>query len=210
MSAAEWSAVLKEGNMKKTVITISREYGSGGRILAKKIAEDLGINYYDGELLSLVAKECGYTEEFIRRNDQKKTQSLLYHLYIGSQLLPASDMIFIAQSRVIKDLYEKESCVIVGRCSDYVLRGKENVINVFVSAPLESRIARVRDEYGEKADNYEAYLRKKDKDRIAYYNYFADDAWGKVQTYDISVNSDIGIDKTAEIIEHYIKVKAGA
>ena len=119
-------------------------------------------------------------------------------------------MIFIAQSRVIKDLYEKESCIIVGRCSDYVLRGKENVINVFVTAPIGSRIARVRDEYGEKADNYEAYLRKKDKDRIAYYNYFADDAWGKVQTYDISVNSDIGIDKAADIIEQYIRIKAGA
>ena len=105
--------------MKKTVITVSREYGSGGRLIGRKLADELGIGYYDGELLSLVAKESGYTEDFVRRNDQKKTQSLLYHLYIGSQILPASDMIFIAQSRVIKDLYAKESCVIVGRCADY-------------------------------------------------------------------------------------------
>ena len=195
--------------MDKYVITVSREYGSGGRLIGKKLADELGISFYDGELLSLVAKESGYTEDFVRRNDQKKTQSLLYHLYIGSQILPASDMIFIAQSRDIKDLYNKESCVIVGRCADYVLRGFPNVINVFVTAPLESRIARVRDEYNEKADNdnYKAYMMKKDKNRIAYYNYFADDAWGKVQTYDISVNSDIGIDKSAEILIDYIKAR---
>ena len=197
--------------MKKTVITVSREYGSGGRLIARKLADELGIGFYDGELLSLVAKESGYTEEFVRRNDQKKTQSLLYHLYIGSQILPASDMIFIAQSRVIKDLYNKESCVIVGRCADYVLRGYDGVINTFITAPLESRIARVRDEYGEQADNgnYKAYILKKDKNRIAYYNYFADDAWGRVQTYDISVNSDIGIDKSADLIASYIKEKVG-
>lgn len=193
--------------MDKYVITVSREYGSGGRLIGKKLADELGIGFYDGELLSLVAKESGYTEDFVRRNDQKKTQSLLYHLYIGSQILPASDMIFIAQSRVIKDLYNKESCVIVGRCADYVLRGYANVSNVFITAPLESRIARVRDEYGEQADNYRAYLTKKDKNRIAYYNYFADDAWGKVQTYDISVNSDIGIDRSADLIAQYIREK---
>ena len=195
--------------MKKTVITVSREYGSGGRLIARKLADELGIGYYDGELLSLVAKESGYTEDFVRRNDQRKTQSLLYHLYIGSQILPASDMIFIAQSRVIKDLYAKESCVIVGRCADYVLRGYDGVINVFVTAPLESRIARVRDEYGEQAENYSLYIKKKDKNRIAYYNYFADDAWGKVQTYDISVNSDIGIDRSADILTEYIRARIG-
>ena len=197
--------------MKKTVITVSREYGSGGRLIGRKLADELGIGFYDGELLSLVAKESGYTEDFVRRNDQKKTQSLLYHLYIGSQILPASDMIFIAQSRVIKDLYNKESCVIVGRCADYVLRGCENVINTFITAPFESRLARVRDEYGEQPENgnFRAYLQKKDKNRIAYYNYFADDAWGKVQTYDISINSDIGIDASVDIIIKYIKERNG-
>lgn len=195
--------------MKKTIITIEREYGSGGRGIGKKVAEKLGIKYYDGELLSLVAKESGYTEEFIKQNDQKRTQSLLYHLYIGSQILPASDMIFIAQSRVIKDLYNKESCVIVGRCADYVLRGYDNVINVFIHAPLESRMERVKNGYGEKAENYKAYVQKKDKSRIAYYNYFADDSWGKADNYDISVNSDVGIDKTVDIIVDYIKAKQG-
>ena len=146
--------------MKKTIITIEREYGSGGRGIGKKIAEKLGIKYYDGELLSLVAKESGYTEEFIKQNDQKRTQSLLYHLYIGSQILPASDMIFIAQSRVIKDLYNKESCVIVGRCADYVLRDCDDVIKVFIHAPLESRMERVKNGYGEKAENYKAYVQK--------------------------------------------------
>lgn len=195
--------------MKKTIITIEREYGSGGRGIGKRVAEKLGIKYYDGELLSLVAKESGYTEEFIKQNDQKRTQSLLYHLYIGSQILPASDMIFIAQSRVIKDLYNKESCVIVGRCADYVLRGYDNVINVFIHAPLESRMERVKNSYGEKAENYKAYVQKKDKSRIAYYNYFADDSWGKADIYDISVNSDVGIDKTVDIIVDYIKAKQG-
>lgn len=193
--------------MKKTVITISREYGSGGRIIGKKLAEALGISFYDGELLSLVAKESGYTVEFVRQNDQKKTQSLLYHLYMGSQILPASDMIFIAQSKVIKDLHSKESCVIVGRCADYVLRGKEDVINIFIHAPLESRAVRVEKEYAEKADNYKTYVQKQDKSRVAYYNYFADDAWGKAQTYDLSINSDIGIDEAVKIIVDYVKTK---
>ena len=195
--------------MKKTIITIEREYGSGGRGIGKKIAEKLGLQYYDGELLSLVAKESGYTEEFIQQNDQKRTQSLLYHLYIGSQILPASDMIFIAQSRVIKDLYNKESCVIVGRCADYVLRDCDNVIKVFIHAPLESRMERVKNGYGEKAENYKAYVQKKDKSRIAYFNYFADDSWGRADAYDITVNSDVGIDKTVDIIVDYIKAKQG-
>ncbi len=195
--------------MKKTVITISREYGSGGRIIGKKVAEALGINFYDGELLSLVAKESGYTVDFVRQNDQKKTQSLLYHLYMGSQILPASDMIFIAQSKVIKDLQEKESCVIVGRCADYVLRGRDSVINIFIHAPLLSRTERVKNEYGEKADNYKSYVQKQDKSRIAYYNYFADDAWGKAQTYDLSVNSDIGIDNAVKLIVDYVRAKQG-
>ncbi len=195
--------------MKKTVITISREYGSGGRIIGKKLAEALGISFYDGELLSLVAKESGYTVEFVRQNDQKKTQSLLYHLYMGSQILPASDMIFIAQSKVIKDLYEKESCVIVGRCADYVLRGKDSVIDIFIHAPIESRAERVKNEYNEKADNYKAYVQKQDKSRAAYYNYFADDAWGKSKTYDLSINSDIGIDETVRIIADFVKTKQG-
>lgn len=195
--------------MKKTVITISREYGSGGRIIGKKLAEALGINFYDGELLSLVAKESGYTVDFVRQNDQKKTQSLLYHLYMGSQILPASDMIFIAQSKVIKDLQEKESCVIVGRCADYVLRGRDGVINIFIHAPLLSRAERVKNEYNEKAENYKAHVQKQDKSRIAYYNYFADDAWGKAQTYDLSINSDIGIDNAVKLIVDYVKAKQG-
>ncbi len=195
--------------MKKTVITISREYGSGGRIIGKKLAEALGISFYDGELLSLVAKESGYTVEFVRQNDQKKTQSLLYHLYMGSQILPASDMIFIAQSKVIKDLYSKESCVIVGRCADYVLRGNDDVINIFIHAPIESRAERVEKEYGEKAQNYKTYVQKQDKSRVAYYNYFADDAWGKAQTYDLAINSDIGVDEAVKIIADYVKSKQG-
>lgn len=193
--------------MKKTTVTISREYGSGGRIIGKKLAEELGFDFYDGELLSIVAKESGYTEEFVRQNDQKKTQSFLYHLYMGSQLLPASDMIFIAQAKAIKDLHKKGNCVIVGRCADYVLRGCQDVINLFVHAPLESRAARVRDEYGEKADNFTAYVKKKDKSRVAYYNYFADDAWGKAQTYDLSVNSDVGIDMAVKLAASYILEK---
>ncbi|MDE6032033.1 MAG: cytidylate kinase-like family protein [Oscillospiraceae bacterium] len=193
--------------MKKTTVTVSHEYGSGGRMIGKKLAEELGFAFYDGELLSLVAKESGYTEEFVRQNDQKKTQSFLYHLYVGRQLLPASDMIFIAQAKAIKDLAQKGNCVIVGRCADYVLRGYDNVVNLFIQAPFESRAARVRDEYGEKADNYPAYLRKKDKERVAYYNYFADDAWGKVQTYDLSINSDIGTDAAVKLAAEYIRIK---
>ncbi|MCM1417832.1 MAG: cytidylate kinase-like family protein [Bacteroides sp.] len=195
--------------MEKTTVTISREYGSGGRIIGKKLAEELGFAFYDGELLSLVAKESGYTEDFVRRNDQKKTQSFLYHLYMGSQLLPASDMIFIAQAKAIKDLYQKGNCVIVGRCADYVLRGYDGVVDLFIHAPFEQRVARVRDEYKEAAENYPAYIKKKDKERVAYYNYFADDAWGKVQTYDLSISSEIGTDAAVRLAAEFIRTKRG-
>lgn len=191
---------------EKLIITVSREYGSGGRKIAKMLAESLGIGFYDGELLSLVAKESGYTEEFVRKNEQKKTRSLLYSLYLSSQILPAGDVIFIAQTKVIQDLAEKESCVIVGRCADYVLRNRENVVNIFIHAPFEKRVERVRDEYKEDApdNNHKAYVQKKDKERVAYYNYFADENWGKAKSYHLSIDSSIGDESCVRIITDYI------
>ncbi len=191
---------------EKLIITVSREYGSGGRKIAKMLAESLGIGFYDGELLSLVAKESGYTEEFVRKNEQKKTRSLLYSLYLSSQILPAGDVIFIAQTKVIQDLAEKESCVIVGRCADYVLRNRENVVNIFIHAPFEKRVERVRDEYKEEApdNNHKAYVQKKDKERVAYYNYFADENWGKAKSYHLSIDSSIGDESCVRIITDYI------
>lgn len=192
--------------MENIIITVSREYGSGGRRIAKKLADSLGIDFYDGELLSLVAKESGYTEDFIRKNEQKKTRSLLYSLYLSSQILPAADVIFIAQSKVIQDLAEKKSCVIVGRCADYILKNRADCINIFIHAPFEDRVARVRDEYGETApdNNFPAYVQKKDKERVAYYNYFADENWGKAKSYQLAIDSSIGDESCVKIITDYI------
>ena len=188
---------------KQIIITISREYGSGGKEIGEKLAQRLGINFYDKKLIEEAAKAEG-----IPKNAFNTIESGNLLPFASGYTPETDDVEHYRQAQVIIALAAKEeSFVIVGRCADYVLRGYANVSNVFITAPLESRIARVRDEYGEQADNYRAYLTKKDKNRIAYYNYFADDAWGKVQTYDISVNSDIGIDRSADLIAQYIREK---
>lgn len=190
--------------MGNTVITIAREYGSGGRIIGKKLAEELGISFYDSEMIMLVAKKSGYTEDFVRKAAEQVSMSFLYSLYMTSQELPASDQVFIATSNVIKELAEKESCVIVGRCADYVLKDNPDALKVFIHAPLEKRIDRVKNEYKEQAKDYAAYIQKKDKNRASYYSYFAYGKWGRIQNYDLCVNSAIGIEQSVDVIKNYL------
>ena len=187
--------------MKHIVITIGREYGSGGRLIAKQLSEEMGITFYDKQLISDVAKKTGFSEHFIRNAEhQRPTNSFLYDLYTSVQTPSVPDQVFIAQAKVSKEAAARESCVIVGRCADYILRDLPNCLRVFINAPLDQRIRRAREEYGVQEPNLESYVIRQDKARASYYNYFATGRWGQSREYDLCVNSRIGIDAAVAVI----------
>lgn len=186
--------------MAHTVITIGRQFGSGGRIVAQRVAESLRIPFYDKAVIDLAAKETGLSEEFIRQAEQKKTSSFLYNLYMSTQNLPVSDQVFIAESDVIRKVAAVGPCVIVGRCADYVLRNQEGVLNLFIHAPLDERIFRAKEEYKVEAADVRAYVLKQDKHRAAFYEHFSDQVWGKAENYHLAINSTIGLDTTVDLI----------
>lgn len=188
--------------MKHIVITIGREYGSGGRLIAKQLSEEMGITFYDKQLITEVAKKTGFSENFIRDTEhQRPTNSFLYDLYTTVATPSVPDQVFIAQAKVIKAAAARESCVIVGRCADYILREEPHVLKVFVNAPLDQRIKRAREEYGVTEPNLESYVIRQDKARASYYNYFATGRWGQSREYDLCINSRIGIDVAVGVIK---------
>lgn len=180
--------------MKPRIVTVGREYGSGGRLLAKRLANELGIPFYDRELIEMAAKETGFSEDFIRNSEMQKTGSFLYNLYISSQNLPVPDQVFIAQSNIIKRVAEEGPCVIVGRCANYVLRERKDCMHVFIHAPLEQRVRRATEQYGVKAEGAQAGIQKIDKARASYYNHYTGNRWGESRGYDLAVNSGLGED----------------
>ncbi|HJC00862.1 MAG TPA: cytidylate kinase-like family protein [Candidatus Flavonifractor merdavium] len=187
--------------MKHIVITIGREYGSGGRLIAKQLSEEMGITFYDKQLITEVAKKTGFSENFIRDTEhQRPTNSFLYDLYTTVATPSVPDQVFIAQAKVIKEAAARESCVIVGRCADYILREEPHVLKVFVNAPIDQRIRRAREEYGVTEPNLESYVIRQDKARASYYNYFATGRWGQSREYDLCVNSRIGINTAVKVI----------
>lgn len=187
--------------MEHIVVTIGREYGSGGRIIAKRLSEVMGIRYYDKELITEVAKQTGLSESYIQMAEQRPTNSFIYDLYCAVQTPSISDQVFIAQSKVIKEAAERESCVFVGRCADYVLREMPKCLKVFVTAPLEARMRRAVDEYHIQGVNPETFVNRQDKFRASYYNYFSTGRWGERNGYDLVVNSRIGIENTVRVIQ---------
>ena len=182
------------------IITIAREYGSAGRIIAKKVSEKLGIQYYDNEIIDMVAKELGYDIEMIRKNAEEKTSSFMYSFATTANSLPLYDQVFITQSKVIRHIAQKGSCIIVNGCADYVLEDYDNVLTVFIHAPLESRIKRVEEVYKEDHADVKKFVMKKDKGRSNYYNYYTTKKWGQLKNFDLTINSDLGIDEAADII----------
>lgn len=184
----------------KFVITIGREYGSGGRVIGKAVAERLGVKFYDDEIIQLIAKESGLSVEAVAKLDGTKTSSFLYNVFMSTQSVPLNDEIFLAQSKVIKELADRESCVFVSRCADYVLREYENLFNIFVYAPLKARVERTKSLYRDVADNYESYVKKMDKKRADYYNYFTPNKWGDRSNYHMMIDSSIGIENTVNML----------
>ena len=188
--------------MAHTVITVGREYGSGGRLIAQKAAEALGIPFFDRSIINMAAEETGLSAVFIRRTEQQKTSSFLYNLYMSTQSLPVNDQVFIAQSEVIRRVAAEGPCIIVGRCADYVLRNQSDVdaLNLFIHAPMEERIRRVREEYKVQAPDLRLYILKQDKNRAAYYEHFTDGQWGKAQNYHLAVSSGLGLETIVRLL----------
>lgn len=191
--------------MKKFIVTIAREHGSGGRIIGKKIADELGVKFYDRELIALTAKQTGLSEAFINEIEDQKPSSLLYSLYMGTYVPNVYDEAYVAQANLIRGLAEKDSCVIVGRCADYILRDFDNCYHFFIHAPIEDRAKRITEEYGEQVKDPIAAVKKWDKKRANYYNFISQSTWGKAQNYNMTIDSMIGIDNSAALIIDYLK-----
>lgn len=202
------------------IITIGREYGSGGRQIGQAVAQRLGISYYDKEIITLAAQKSGLYDEFIANNEQRVRSGLMQNLaasasyhngFFAQQYLPLSENIFIAQAQVIRDIAAKESAVIVGRCADYILEGRENTINVFIHAPMEARVARIMALH--KIDEAAAIkeINRSDKERGNHYFRYTDMKWGKAQNYDICINSTLmGVEKTAEMLAKLAQIEERA
>lgn len=200
------------------VITIARQYGSGGREVGVDLAKLLGIKAYDRELITMAAQKSGMSSEILDHADEKATNSLLYTLALGSSYygaasigtdVPINDKLFITQSQIIRDLASSESCIIIGRCSDYVLRNDPARFSVFIYAPLEARIQRVIERGAAKTEKEARELiSRTDKRRINYYNYYTGRKWGNPDNYNMMLDSSfLGIEGSARAIADVYREK---
>lgn len=190
--------------MKNRVITISREFGSGGRTVGKKTAELLSIPCYDQEVIEKVAQESGLAKEFIKERGEYTPYGGWFAQAFADRSARGTstqDYLWVIQRKVILDLAQKGSCVIVGRCADYILRDEADLLKVFIYADMDKRADRIVRLYGETSEAPVKRLKDKDKRRAAYYNFYTDTQWGSVHSYHIALDSGVlGIDKCAEII----------
>lgn len=203
--------------MQNTVITIARGYGSGGKTIGKMLAEDLGIHFYDRELLRLASDDSGIHERLFGQADEKIKKSLFMpgtHVYKGELFPPESDEfvsndnLFNYQAKIIKELASTHSCVIVGRCADYVLKEMDNVARIFVYAPFESCVQTVMDMYSMGRREAEKVITSTDKHRGAYYKYYTGREWDNAKNYDLSLNSEqLGFQKCVDMIKGYLKIR---
>ena len=203
----------------KVVYTIGRQFGIGGRKVGRTLAERLGIPFYDKEILTLAAKDSGLSEALFHNADEKPTSSLLYSLVMGNypmatgtlgfNEMPLNDQLFLIQSKTIKKVADTGSCVIIGRCADYILRDNPNVISVFIHAPLDARVKRAVGVYEVPADKAEDVCLKADKTRANFYNYYSDKKWGMCRTYDLALDSSVlGINGCVDQILSFTEVAA--
>ncbi len=201
---------------KKIIINVGRQIGSGGHIIAERLAEDFGCKCYDRELLNLAAKESGFSEKFFEQNDEQKGffQSLFHtHLpFLSDSNFYHNDFsqegLYKFQSDAIKKAADEGSCVFVGRTADYVLREYENVVNVFITADMEDRIRAVGGRRGITPEAARKYIESHEDERASYYNYYTGKKWGHSESYDLCVNSShLGLEETERFIAEFIKRK---
>ncbi len=201
-----------------TIITIARQYGSGGHDVGKKLAEELKIPFYDKELLERAAKDSGFCQEIFENYDEKPTNSFLYSLVMDTYSLgystsafaemPLNHKIFLAQFNAIKDIAKEGPCVIVGRCADYALADFPNVVNVYLYADMQSRIARIARRHDVTDAKAKDLIQKTDKSRASYYNYYTNKKWGEATGYDLCLNTaSLGIDGTIHMIREFVAYK---
>ncbi len=207
----------------KKIITISREYGSGGHTIAELVAKKLGYSFYDNEIIDMAAKDSGLSPDFITKTEQNLSSGWLYTMLLGASYAspltssklgvnavnsqaPLADQVFTAQRNVIIELAKKGPCVIVGRCSDYILRHCEEInhndlLNIFIYAPLEEKVKRAIEQKGLNPDTAEKEVKLIDKRRANHYNTFTERTWGNRSHYDMLINSaTLGLEKTADLI----------
>lgn len=199
-----------------TIITIARQFGSGGHEIGEKVAQRFDIKFYDKELLTRVAKESGFCEEMIECHDERPTNSFLYNLvmdtysfgYNASSFMdmPISHKVFLAQFDTIKKIASEGPCVIVGRCADYALHDFKNSIHLFIYADEDSKVKRVMERYSLTEDKARDMMVKKDKQRQSYYNYYSSKKWGRADSYDFCLNSSVlGVDGTVKLIVQIVE-----
>lgn len=189
--------------MKNRIITVSREFGSGGRTIGKQVAKELGIPCYDNELIQKIASESGFDEHYVKDAGEYDSGGFLSIFSSRAFGDANADLIRKAQCKIILQLAEKEPCVIVGRCADYILRDKADCLRVFIHADKDFRMNRIIKVYGETDIPTEQRLKKKEKRRAAYHRFYTNMKWGQSKNYDITLNSGTpGIDKCAEIIKN--------
>ena len=202
----------------KVVITIARQYGSGGRTVGEMLSKDMGIHYYDKELIKLASEESGINERLFVNADEKIKMTKLFkmvkNIYTGQLIPPESDdfvsdkNLFNYQAKVIKNLAEEESCVIVGRCADYVLKDHDNVLSVFVHAPKDYCMEQAAKKVSMPSKELEKYIAKIDKRRADYYKFYTGREWTDARNYDLCLDSSkLGFERCVEEIKAYIKVR---
>ncbi len=189
--------------MRNRIITISREFGSGGRTIGKKLAEELNIPCYDRELIRQIAKESGFDGAYVKDIDEHTSTGFIRSAFSTRAFGPTNeDYLWNTQREVILKLAEKESCVIVGRCADYILRDKADCLTAFIHADIKYRAERIVNVYGEREEAPEQRIREKDKRCAAYHRFYTDMKWGYARNYQIALDSGVlGIDRCVEILK---------
>lgn len=201
--------------MANCIVTIARQYGSGGREVGHLLSERTGWKFYDKDLITLAAQKSGLCSEALQNVDEKAANSLLYTLALGSSIynhglehvnLPINDRLFVVQSEIIKELAASgEGAIIVGRCADYVLAGRENLVRVYITADFDARVKTVMERHELTESAAKDLIVKTDKRRANYYSYYTGEKWGRADKYDLVVSTDrIGIDGAASLIADYI------
>ncbi len=195
--------------MKNRIVTISREFGSGGRTVGKLLAQELGIPCYDSELIQKIAEKSGFTENYVRKADESASSGFLASAFSTRAFGPTNeDYLWEVQRKVILELAEKESCVIVGRCADYILRETADCLTVFIHADMEYRMNRIVEVYGEREESPEQRVKEKDKRRAAYHRFYTNMKWGYAKNYQVCLDSGVlGIENCVDILKRLYEKK---
>lgn len=203
------------GYVMNKIITINRQYGSGGREIGRELAAIYDIPFYDNEIISRAAKESGFAEAAFENAEEKATNSLLYSIAMGMNIfsvqdigyagLSLDDRIFLAQANVVRKVADAGPCVIVGRCADYILRDRDDLINIFITASVDNRISRAIEIDMLPKEKAAEIVLKKDKTRANYYKYHVGERWDNVLNYDLAIRSDLtGIEGTVKALKAYL------